>query len=118
MVTYNFLTAVPFSALFGSSHEVFKQIIQDVEEHMDEVKEDVKNQNVQTANAIKVLTREVIKLQEGNPSQSSSPTIDKTPAVNKHANLKKKTSPKEHSKEPAVSSPNEKVDDKEDVMLC
>ena len=65
--------------------EVLHQFTHDVEDHMNEIKDDVKNQNIQTANALKVLTREVIKLQERNPSPSNasgSPTLSTSTSKN------------------------------------
>ena len=58
--------------------EVLKQFTYDVENHMNEIKDGVKNQNTQTANAIAVLTREVMTLQKGRQSAPKAATSSST----------------------------------------
>ena len=55
--------------------EVLEVFAHDVEDHLNDLKKDVKKQNIGTANALSILTREVIKLQESTVKQAeTSPT--------------------------------------------
>jgi hypothetical protein len=55
--------------------EVLEGFAHDVEDHLNDLKKDAKKQNIGTANALSILTREVIKLQESTVKEAeTSPT--------------------------------------------
>ena len=69
-----------FSKLKKNFKDILEQFSYDADDHAKELKDHASKQNIQTANALKVLTKEVITLQKSTPQASpSSPTPSSLP---------------------------------------
>ena len=81
--------------LTNTMKEVLEQFANDVEDHLNDIKEDVKKQNVGTANALSILTREAIKLQESttNQPQSTSVSSSSPPCASSKPKVANKSTP-------------------------